>query len=69
MINLVKEYSKKDNQKIGVYMIDSPMESAYVKIFFKALQKGRDYCLTQGKAYSLLQLKVSYDKFQDLINI
>ena len=69
MIKLVYEYSRKDNQKMGIYLLSEPMATVYTKIFFNALKRTRDYCFTIEKAYSLLNMPISLDKFLQLTEI
>lgn len=72
-LNELKEvflsYQDIDNQKLAVYMVDFPVETAYVHLFFKMLKFNRDYCTTPEGAYNLLNLSVSIDEFYDLIRI
>ncbi len=68
LLKLVKEYRKVDNQKMGIYLLDTPMETAYSLLFFKALGQNRDYCFTYEKAYSLLEIPIHFAKFQELVD-
>ncbi|PLX05978.1 MAG: hypothetical protein C0596_15915 [Marinilabiliales bacterium] len=69
MISLVNEYKDKDNQKIGVYLVDKPMETALVALFFKNLDAKREFCYTIEGAYKILNMPISFDKFKTLIDI
>ena len=69
LIELIKSYKETDNQKIGVYMVDKPLETAIVHLFFKEIDSVRKYCSTIEKAYHLLSLPIPYDEFSELIEI
>lgn len=69
MTSLVEKYKNIDNQQVGVYLVDQPLETAYVNIFSKALGDRREFCSTVAKAYDLLKLPVSFKEFQELIAI
>ncbi|MFC2151625.1 hypothetical protein ACFLSE_03785 [Bacteroidota bacterium] len=67
--SLVEEYKQRDNQKLGVYLIDQPIETAYVQILFNSLKYERELCSTIEKAFDLLKLKISFKEFKNLIDI
>ena len=69
MASLIKEHQKYDNQKLGVYVIDKPIGTAYIQLFLKSLKYKRELCSTIEKAYNLLNLTVSFDEFNKLIEI
>ncbi len=69
MMQLIKRYDKTDNQKIGVYVIDNPLSTALVHLFFASLKRKRFYCSTIEKAYSYLPLNISFEQFARLISI
>ena len=69
MVSLIEESQEFDNQQIGVYIIDNPIETAYVQMYQKALKYKRDFCSTIEKSFSLLDLKISFEEFKKLINI
>jgi hypothetical protein len=66
---LFEVYKDSDKQKVGVYIVDMPAETAMVHMFFNALGKNRIYCSTPEKAYELLNLELSFEAFISLINI
>ena len=63
VIDLIKSYKKTDNQKVAVYMIDDPKQTATVHIFAKKLGADRNYCSTIEKAYTLLKIKIPFEEF------
>ena len=67
--NLIDEYQEIDNQKLGVYMLDSPTETAMVQLLFDSLPYSREYCSTTQKAFDLLNLPISFGEFKKLIDI
>jgi hypothetical protein len=69
MISFIEGSQEFDNQKIGVYIIDKPLETAYVQMYQDTIKYKRDFCSTVEKSYSLLNLKISFDEFKKLINI
>lgn len=69
MKSLIEMYEETDNQKLGVYIVDLPTETAYVHMFFESLKYKREYCSTINKAYSLLNLPISFKEFQKRIDI
>jgi hypothetical protein len=66
---LMEKYEDIDNQKLGVYLVDQPMETAIVSIFCSALEYQREICSTVGKAYNLLPLPVRFDDFERMVAI
>jgi len=66
---LVNDYQHADNQILGVYLIDKPIETAYVQYFILSLKQRREYCSTIEKAFNLLNLPMSIDDFKSKINI
>ena len=69
MAQLIDDYQHLDNQVLGVYLIDKPLETAYVQYFFKHLKYKRELCSTVEKAYRLFNLPVSIEEFKTLIDI
>lgn len=69
MASLIEEYQSLDNQKLGVYIIDKPVETAYVQLFFNSLKYKREFCSTVQKAYSLFKLPVSFSEFIKIVDI
>ena len=69
MKSLIKSYNKKDKQKLGVYIVDKPTETAYIHMFFKKLKRNRKYCSTIETAFELLNLPISFKEFQERIDI
>jgi len=69
MKSLIELYQDTDNQKLGVYIVDLPIETAYVHMFFESLDYKREYCSTLDKAYNLLKLPVSFEEFKEMIDI
>lgn len=69
MAQLIDDYQHIDNQELGVYLIDKPLETAYVQYFFKHLKYKRELCSTVEKAYRLFNLPVSIEEFKTLIEI
>ena len=69
MALLIKEHQKSDNQKLGVYLIDKPLGTAYVQFFLHSLDYKRELCSTIKKAYKLLNLPISFEEFNKLIEI
>ena len=69
MASLIDEFQEYDNQKLGVYVIDKPLGTAYVQLFFDSLKYNREFCSTIEKAYSLLGLKIPFKEFKKLIAI
>ncbi|MCK5169845.1 MAG: hypothetical protein KAQ75_08195 [Bacteroidales bacterium] len=69
MASLIEEYQSLDNQKLGVYIINKPVETAYVQLFFNSLKYKRESCSTLEKAHSLLKLPVSFAEFNKMIDI
>ncbi len=69
MISLIEESQEFDNQKIGVYIVDKPIETAYVQMYQNTIKYKRDFCSTVEKSYSLLNIKISFEEFEKLINI
>jgi hypothetical protein len=66
---LMDNYKNIDNQKLGVYLVDQPLETAYIMLFFKSIEYKREFCSTVEKAYNLLSLPISLKDFEKLINI
>ncbi len=69
MKSLIEAYQEKDNQKIGVYIVDIPLETAYVHLFFKSFYGKRKYCSSIEKAYELLNLSITFEEFTKKIDI
>ena len=69
LFELINKYSRQDNQERGVYVVDSPLETAYVQIFFNELDDKRKLCSTVNKAHDLLKIPVSFSQFEKLIDI
>jgi hypothetical protein len=69
MVELIEEYQEFDNQQIGVYIINKPIETAYVQLFQNSLKYKRDFCSTVQKAYDLLGLEITFAQFEKLIDI
>ena len=69
MKSLIRSYQDSDNQKLGVYLVDSPVETAYIHMFFESLGLDREYCSTVEKAYELFKLPISFEEFQKRIDI
>ncbi len=69
VIDLIKSHKKTDNQKVAVYMIDEPKETATVHIFAKKLGSDRNYCSTVEKAHTLLKTQIPYNEFLKMIEI
>ena len=69
MIPLVEEYKYKNNQKLGVYVVDDPIATAYSQLFFNSIESKRELCSTANKAYNLLKLKITFEEFESLIDI
>ncbi len=69
LASLIEEHQEFDNQQIGVYIINKPIETAYVQLFQSTLKYKRDFCSTFEKAYSLLKLSISYSEFLNLVDI
>ena len=69
MVNLVNKYQETDNQNLGVYLIDEPIATAYIQLFFESLKNKREICSTTERAYRLLKLPVSYSEFLTMIEI
>ena len=66
---VMEKYERIDNQKKGVYLVDQPMETALVSIFFNSIEYNREFCSTVGKAYHLLPLPVRFDDFERMVAI
>lgn len=60
---LMKNYHDSDNVKVGVYLVDKPVETAYVQIFFDSIEGKREICSTPEKAYQILNLSISLEEF------
>ncbi|MEN8229111.1 MAG: hypothetical protein ABFS38_13215 [Bacteroidota bacterium] len=69
MKSLIDSFKNIDNQKLGVYLVDQPIETAYVELFFRSMEYKREFCSTIEKAYILLSLPISFENFKLLINI
>ena len=69
MASLIEEYQSLDNQKLGVYIIDKPVETAYVQLFFNSLKYKREFCSTLEKAFSFFELPVSFSEFIKIVDI
>jgi len=69
MKQLIEKFKSEDKQKLGVYIVDKPTETAYVHMFFKSLGLSRKYCSTTEKAFLLLKLPISLKEFKEKINI
>ena len=69
MKSLIEAYKNIDNQKLGIYVVDLPTETAMVHMFFESLDYERDYCSTIDEAYNRLNLPISFNEFQKRINI
>ena len=67
--SLIKEYQKYDNQKQGVYIVDKPKGTAHIQLFLNSLNYKRELCSTIKKAYNLLNLPISFEEFNKLIEI
>jgi len=67
--NLIDEYKNIDNQQSVVYIMDEPMITVFVHLLINKVNSTRKYCSTVHKAYDLLGLDVSLEKFVELINI
>ena len=66
---LMEKYESIDNQKLGVYLVDQPMETALVSIFFNSIEDHREFCSTVGKAYNLLPLPIRFEDFEKMVAI
>ncbi len=66
---LFEDYKHIDNQQRIVYLIDNPKSTVAIHLYIKKLGARREYCSTIEKAYSLLKLDVSFDEFENLVNI
>lgn len=66
---LMDSYQDVDNQKLGVYIVDKPMETAYVQIFFNSIRGKREICSTPEKAYQILNLSISLEDFKEKLEI
>ena len=66
---LMDKYKSIDQQKKGIYLVDQPMETALVSLFFNAIEQDREFCSTVEKAYNLLPIRVRFDDFKKLIDI
>jgi len=66
---LFNKYKEADNQKLAVYMVDNPVETAFVHLFFKKLEFNRQYCSTLQTAYDYFELPIPFDEFQCLVSI
>lgn len=69
MISLIEESQEFDNQIIGVYIVDKPIETAYVQMYQNTIKYKRDFCSTVEKSYNLLNIKISFEEFEKLIKI
>jgi len=69
MTSLMDKYKNIDNQKLGVYLVDQPTETAYILLFFRSMTYKREFCSTVEKAYQLLSLPISLKSFVRLISI
>jgi len=69
MVDLIDSHMDIDKQKLGVYIVDQPTETAYLQLFFQSMPHKREFCSTIEKAYELLNLKVSFKTFEELIHI
>jgi hypothetical protein len=69
LASLIEEQQEFDNQKLGVYIINKPMETAYIQMFQDSLNYNRTYCSTLEKAYNLIKISISYSEFLNLIDI
>lgn len=65
---LMEKYESIDNQKMGVYLVDQPMETAYVSLFFHSIEYDREICSTIEKAYNLLPVRVGFEDFKKMID-
>ena len=68
LLELVYKYCELDNLECVVYIVNSPIETAYLQIFCLELPN-RKICSTMKGAYHLLNLPISYDKFKNLIAV
>ncbi len=66
---LMEKYESIDNQKLGVYLVDQPMETALVSIFFNAIKYNREFCSTVEKAYNLIPIPVRFEEFERMVAI
>lgn len=69
MVDLINEHMHSDRQKLGVYMVDQPTETAYLQLFFQSMAHKREFCSTIEKAYELLNLQIDFAAFEELIKI
>ncbi len=69
MKSLIDRFMLIDNQRLGIYLVNQPTETAYLHIFFKSLNYTRKFCSSLEKAYSLLALPISFDEFKQLVDI
>lgn len=69
MKSLIDRYISIDNQKLGIYLVDNPNETAYVMLFFRSMSYSREFCATTEKAFRLFSLPISFEDFEKLINI
>jgi len=67
--SLIELYKNVDNQKLVIYLVDLPNETAYTHMFFESLNRESKYCSTPDKAYDLLHLPLSKEEFNKLISI
>lgn len=67
--NIIEMHEDENKIKTGVYIVNLPNETAYVHMFFDSLSKTRNYCSTVEKAYALLSLPISFQEFEQKINI
>ena len=69
MGTLIDLYKETDKQKLGVYIVDLPKETAYVHLFFNSIKYPREYCSSVDRAFNLLNLPITFEEFKQMINI
>lgn len=69
VIALMDKYKSIDRQKKGIYLVDQPMETALVSLFFNAIEHDREFCATVEKAYNLLPIRVRFGEFKKMVAI
>ena len=69
VIALMDKYKSIDRQKKGISLVDQPMETALVSLFFNAIEHDREFCSTVEKAYNLLPVPIHFEKFEKMVAI
>ena len=72
IVYMAEEYSIEpltNNHICTVIVIDEPEATAFSHVFISLAESKGFYCLTLEKAYSILKIPISIERFMELVQI